>query len=363
MRTDLLKNSILTVTLAAGVYMPVLAQDMVVGEGPATYSPLDPRALGKDAEAGRKGLSAQSILESVARAHDASVAGSRSVVVTANTAPVPGPTPVAVYQPITNNKIKIAIYDQGYGLDAADLANIHGLLAKLPAGHLEGITEIVFQERDRYNVSAINGRLTIFYSRKDKSPAGVPSLLANAIGIHYFEKHLSPAEKAEYTAVLKRGFSVYENADATDVAYAFGAMYNNYVYNSKKYDHLAVDAESTTGRDLGTSLFVASFFISPNTPVISQLQVDNVTGQVDQSYGRAYRWAGEPGIELIALGKFNLIVENGKATSWFEREATQDKIEYENGQPIYRAEASIIHALPKPFDIPQALLHRLPLRK
>lgn len=365
MRADLLKNSIFAVTLAAGVYLPVQAQDVVVGEGPAAYSALDQSTLQKELKEGHKGVARHFLLESVARSHRSHAASDQSLNETASPVLPPPPAqpptrPVMVYQPITNPKINIAVYDDGYGLTANDLINMRTMLASIPAGHMEGIHSIRWTQNRAYPEYAVtNGELTIFNSINPdpyfRRPFSRMSHLGDAIGQHVYQTKVTEAEKRQWRSLdLVKGWSE-ESASVI-----FASYYGSFVSDGP--NNLVDDFARQSKAVQESDLFVASFFVSPNTPVIREIKVDFESGIVSSSYGRAYRRVIEKNKEVISLGKFDLFIEEGVATGWVERSSGQDQFKYENGQPVIQMELSRINPL-RPYKIPQILLDRLPLIK
>lgn len=338
-----------------GVMLPALLLGQVTvtaEEGPAFY-----RSLGASVESfdPTKSPSQSDVLAEAAKSHSATLTG-KSVVLPTFTAEA-DEVPAFVYQAPFNPKIRIEVYDRGYGpgFTATDRDNFISLLASLPASHVEGLKKIVL---DDANAPTYIGQEDMLVIRRPKNAgnsfsgpewAWIKTVdLANALGMRYYNTRLTEAERREFRSLVG---PVYGDSGDAVGSFIFAAQYGDFVTHGTK--SLSQTFRSTTPNSpyfWGMNLMAASVFISPNTPVITDLRIDLRTGRVIHSYSPATRAPNAKGEDVFTLGNFNLVVPDidNTASAWFDSAAA---FPGEAPTPITQR-----------LEVPQTLLNRLPFR-
>jgi len=387
---------LLVVMLLAPVFLS--AQDQVIGDRPADYSPLRRGQSERDLRKIKKTktLQSQDILQASARAHNLTAltrgvtpSSTREgvIVIPPNPPGTPPPPPPSnppppvtpgsgsdqvvggfIYERIFNNKIRIAIKDEGFGLRDSDHARIRAYLDRLPLEHLSGLKEIAFGNDKRVPgvTLAMGNRLVINADRSDFDwVAG--AYLSEAIGDFVYHEKLTDAERKEWGSLpmpVQNGTGHNNDRQSFRMKYAAYTTDSNNVLlwsvgdPERKTPRIAscavlggqsctpVEVQPDPLRDLPATLFVSSLFVEPHG-IVGLFRTDE-SNVVQRDYGRAAR-----NDQVITLGNYNFFIENGKIHSW-NTDVDLYKPLPANG--IAFTQAPVFSA---PIDIPKTVLSRI----
>jgi len=371
MCTDNYRSILLNLSLGI-LLLPVtlLADNVVVGEGPGVYSVPALEQLQNDLNlAKKKQLSQKDLLDISAKTHEARVLNAReldqSLAVRAMRSDSAGPrilhssstaSLARVYYRF-GTPLQIPIYDGGYGLSEKEKELMHLRLAQMPTDLIKGIKGIEIRPYTQESPGIhYEGDRMVVYASKGDDVYPFNQAVRDVLAVHVFQNVLTDSQRRGFAAI----FPGFENA----VEMLFLTYFVHYLHNGQEeLDGATVSADAKVYREylrrqgitapelfnpmpyhLQAYLFVASLFVESNTGVVRMFSNDQM------SYERA-RYTGS----WLTIGKTSYALQGGAVVGF-----TTVDVHAPPSSPATLISYSVWNP---PVAVPQILLNRIGLKQ